>query len=36
MEPSPKPPRRPWPLAWVLIAILFYALLQMAWVAFGR
>lgn len=30
------PPRKPWPLSWVLIAILAYLLLQVTWIAFHK
>ena len=33
--PPPSPPRKPWPLSWILIAILAYIALQTAWLIWG-
>lgn len=36
-EPSSakKPEKKPWPLSWVVIAILAYLLFQTAWIVFS-
>ncbi len=33
--PPPAPARRPWPLKWILFAILIYAFLQMVYFFFS-
>ncbi|MDX2111213.1 MAG: hypothetical protein SFY80_13345 [Verrucomicrobiota bacterium] len=33
--PLPSKPKKPWPMIWIVIAILVYMLFQMAWIAFG-
>ncbi len=34
LQPHPAPPKRPWPLSWILIAILAYIALQTAYFLF--
>jgi hypothetical protein len=34
-EPEGRRSAKPWPIAWILIAILLYVLLQTAWLVWG-